>query len=108
MHNGRGERLFTRQSRKDQETQSSNLLRVFTRHRTRIQPAKVRRGFRQQRVRLARLDDAARIQDYNAVVIKDGVELVGDGEDGVAAEFLADDSLHDFICFGVDAVFFRE
>lgn len=26
------------------------------------------------------------------------------GEDRVAGEFLADDALHDFVCFAVDAV----
>lgn len=59
----------------------------------------------EERVRLASLDDAPGVQYDDAVVIEDCVEFVRDGDDGVVAEFLADDSLHDLICLGVDAVF---
>jgi hypothetical protein len=58
----------------------------------------------EQRVRLSGFHDPAGIQHHNAVIVEDGIELVRDRDDGVVAEFLANNALHDVICFGVDTV----
>lgn len=81
------------------------LVRLFSHHRAGVESTEMRLRVCEERVRLAGLDNAACVEHDHAVVIEDCVELVRDGDDGVVAEFLADDSLHDFICLGVDAVF---
>lgn len=88
------------------ESQESghDLVRLLSHHRTGVESTEVRLRVCEERVGLACLDDAAGVEHDHAVVIEDCVELVRDGDDGVVAEFLADDSLHDFICLGVDAV----
>lgn len=50
------------------------------------------------------LNDATSLQDDDAIEVEDCVKLVGDRDDGVVAEFLSNNTLHNFICFGVDAV----
>lgn len=85
---------------------SHDLVVLFSHHRAGVEATEMRLGICEEPVRLAGLDDPAAVEDYDAVVVEDRVELVGDGDDGVGAEFLADDPLHDFVCLGVDAVNF--
>lgn len=53
------------------------------------------------------LNDLTRIQNNDAIKIEDCIKLVSDSDNSVITEFLPNDALHDFICFGVDAVFER-
>lgn len=48
------------------------------------------------------LDDLALVENHDDVGIADGVEAVGDAQDGVAGELVADDALHEGIRLGVD------
>lgn len=57
----------------------------------------------EQVVGYAGLDDSTFLEHDYLVVVEDRIELVRDCEDGMRAEFLADDTLHDFVGFGVDA-----
>lgn len=72
-------------------------------HHVAVQLAE-RRFSVEQCVRVIEFDDPATVEHGNSVEIEDGVELVGDGDDGVGGEFFADQALHYFVCFGVDAV----
>lgn len=83
---------------------NSSLVRFLGDYRAGIESAKVRVRIGEQGEGRAGLDDAARIQYDDPVVVQDGVELVRNGDDGAGAELLADDALHNFVCFGVDAV----
>lgn len=83
---------------------NNSLVRFLRDNRAGIEPAEVRLGIGEQGEGLAGFDDAARIQHDDPVVVQDGVKLVRNGDNGAGAELLADDALHDFVCFGVDAV----
>ena len=48
-------------------------------------------------------DPAAGAQDDDLVEIDDGLEAVGDGEDGAVCEGVADDLLHKSVGVDVDA-----
>lgn len=58
---------------------------------------------REKLERVARLNDPPSVKDKDAVVVKDGVEFMRHGEDGMGAELFAYDALHDFVGFGIDA-----
>jgi len=53
-------------------------------------------------VRVADLSDFASVQNDDGVVIQDALQAVSDGDDGLAAEVLPDDLLHDLIGVLVD------
>lgn len=74
-------------------------------NRARIKLSEVRRVFGEQIKGVSGLDDAAGLEDDDCVVVEDGVELVGDGENSVGSELFPDDALEDLVCFGVHAVF---
>lgn len=92
-----------------QPTQKQNktgrLIWILRRHGTRIKLAKVRLGLCEKGIRFAILNNATSIQDNDTIKVKDCVKFVSDSDDGVITEFLSNNTLHDFICFGIDTIF---
>lgn len=56
----------------------------------------------EQSPRLSVLDNLTCIQDNNAIVIKDGIELVRHRNNSVTAELLTNHALHNLIGFGIN------
>jgi hypothetical protein len=63
----------------------------------------VRLGLSEKRIRLPILHNATSVQNDDTIEVKNCIEFMSDGNDGVITEFLSDNALHNFICFGVDA-----
>lgn len=87
-----------------QNLKKEELIRFLRRHGTCIKLAKVRLGLSEKRIRFPILDNATSVQDNDTIVVEDGVEFVSDRNNSVITEFLSDNPLHNFICFGIDAV----
>jgi hypothetical protein len=89
---------------KKKKKKKKELIRFLCRHGTRIKLAKVRLGLSEKRIRLPILNNATSIQDNDTIEVEDCVEFVSDRDNSVITEFLSDNPLHNFICFGIDAV----
>ena len=84
--------------------ENTGSIQFIHRRRTGIEFAEVRLGLLEKSPRLSILDNLTCIQDDDAVIIKDRIELMRHGNDGVAAEFLANNALHDLVRFGINAM----
>ena len=66
-------------------------------------PVKDRFGVSKKLLRWGKLNQAALVEDHDPVVVHDGVESVGDGEDAAPGKLLPDGRLNEVISLQVNS-----
>jgi hypothetical protein len=81
---------------------------LLARVRIVVQLVESRRAIREKLVWTVELNKMSSVEKGNLVEIQYCVQLVRDGDDGMACESLSNDALHYLVCVGVDAMVMLE